>query len=251
MTRDPLNIGVRLTPELHAALSAEVSRRTSADPDAGWTLSSVARSILRVALLGRAAVTLDGPPVATPAELRPVDGHPVEAPRARAELQPVEAPPEGEALDNRRQPPTTANNGAPAEGLCEVCGEGLWHHCTRKCGRRTRTCVCAESIALDGVCASCAQSPAPSTPVDLVLAPPKAPKPRGPRKLIAPDEVQDAARAEVLQWLGAHSNVTRSSLGAVAETDPANVLRWLAPGVRQRLPAAGIDLILAHIRANP
>jgi len=248
MTRDPLNIGVRLTPELHAALSAEVSRRTSADPDAGWTLSSVARSILRVALLGRAAVPLDGLPVATPS--------------ARAELQPVGAPANPSnpstapaevsrgALEslNSQQRATTGDN---AEGLCEVCGEGLWHHCTRKCGRRTRTCVCAESIALDGVCASCAQSPAPSMPVDLVLAPPKAPKPRGPRKLIAPDEVQDAARAEVLQWLGAHSNVTRSSLGAVAETDPANVLRWLAPGVRQRLPAAGIDLILAHIRANP
>lgn len=237
MTRDPLNIGVRLTPELHAALSAEVSRRTSADPDAGWSLSSVARSILRGALLGRAAVPLDV------TELRPVDGHPVEAPRARAELQPVEAPPKGEALDNRRQPPTTATRGP-----CAVCGEGLWHPCARGCGRRVRTCGCEVSIRADGVCASCAQTP---PAVDLTLAPPKAPKARGPRKLIAPDDVQESARVEVRAWLGAVEGRTKVSIAAAVGTAGANVLRWLAPGVLQRLPADTITAVLAHVRANP
>ena len=257
MTRDPLNIGMRLTPEIHAALSAEVDRRTAADPDAGWTLSSVARSILRGALLGRPAVAPSG-------------SRTTAQPNARAELQPAldgsqpiaspsaPAPDEVSTLDNGRQRPTTANNGAEVdtaavqtspvgvrgavEALCAACGEGLWHGCTRGCGRRTRTCVCAVSVRAEGVCESCAQSSAPS--VDLALTPPTGPR-------IAPDEVQDAARAEVLAWVAVDPKRTRSSLAVVARANTSNVLRWLAPGVRQRLPAAQIDAILAHIRANP
>lgn len=217
MTRDPLNIGVRLTPELHAALSAEVSRRTAADPDAGWTLSSVARSILRVALLGRAAVPLD----ANPAELRPV-----EAPSARAEV--------GTAAVQTSEPP------------CAACGEGLWHHCTRHCGRRTRTCVCAESIALDGVCQSCAQSPATSAPVGLALTPP--PEGRSP---VPPDEVQESARVEVRAWLGAVEGRKALTLALAAGVADQNVRRWLNPVQRQRLRASTIDAILAHVRGNP
>ncbi len=215
MTRDPLNIGVRLTPELHAALSAEVARRSAADPDAGWTLSSVARSILRGALLGRAAV----PPDAC-AELprAPAASQPTASPTARAELQPVEAPP---AVVAR----TTADNAAPAGALD---------------ARRE-----PPETATPNTRAEVDTATVQTSPVDLALAPPPGPR-------IAPDEVQDAARAEVLAWVAVDpKHRTRSSLAAVSGANTSNVLRWLAPGVRQRLPAVHINAILAFVRANP
>jgi hypothetical protein len=90
-------------------------------------------------------------------------------------------------------------------------------------------------------------------------------------KRIAPDDVQDAARAEVRAWLAgeparlvargesetrakaiADSGYgARGKLVSVAGTSDQNLRRWLNPNLRQRLPTAKIDAILAHIRANP
>lgn len=233
MTRDPLNIGVRLTPELHAALSAEVSRRTSVDPDAGWTLSSVARSILRASLLGRAT-----PATATTHAHGAQVQSPVEAPESRTTA----------TATVRAEVDTAAVQSSPAvvpqtvEALCGACGEGLWHGCTRGCGRRTRTCVCAESVAADGVCASCAPRP-----VDLALTPPKPRTVKG----IAPDDAQESARAEVRAWLARDATRLARDLAPVAGTADQNLRRWLNPNRLQRLPVEVLDRVLAHVKANP
>lgn len=148
----------------------------------------------------------------------------------------------GEALAARRaatfSPPPEQSVRSSSERPCDRCGGGLWHACTRHCGRRTRTCVCEASVAADGVCAAC---------VNLAVPPPKA----HTVKRIAADEVQESARAEVRVWLSADEARTKTSIAAAVGAPRANVLRWLAPGVLQRLPTDTINAILAHIRANP
>lgn len=207
-------VGVRLSPDLLAAVDREVERLTAGAPYRAVGRSDAVRSMLLRCMAADARAA--APP-------------------------PTAAPP---AMTHRAPSPVPAKAPARAtEGPCETCGEGLWHGCTRGCGRRTRTCLCAESVAADGVCETCAKGSA----VDLVLAPPK------PRtvKAIAPDDTQESARAEVRAWLARDAARIARDLAPVAGTADQNLRRWLNPNRRQRLPADVIDRLLAHVKAQP
>lgn len=206
-------VGVRLSPDLLAAVDREVDRLTAGAPYRAVGRSDAVRSMLLRCMAADARAA--APP-------------PTPAPRA---------------VTHRAPTPALAKAPArAAEGPCPACNEGVWHACTRECGRRTRTCTCTES--LEGVCQHCAQRSAP--PVDLATAP----KTRTV-KSIAPDDTQESARAEVRAWLARDAARHARDLAPVAGTADQNLRRWLNPNQRQRLPADVIDRLLAHVKANP
>lgn len=165
-----VTVGVRLSPELLAAVDSEAARLGAAAAYRAVGRSDAVRSmLLRCIAADRAREALPAPDAPVSRDIANAN---VRAGAYRTESQALRAH-------------------AP-EGPCPTCGGGVSHPCAR-CGTRTRTCEC--TVAREGRCASCALAPGETSPVevDVIVTARRPDAPMVRAQLLALQETDDSS----------------------------------------------------------
>lgn len=243
-SRQSIQVGVRLTPDMATAVDREVSRLQGAAIGATIGRSDAIRGIILRWMADQARALTPAPQASPPALVEPEapaipSSTPAPSPPARATLALVEPSPAPQA-------PALVE-----PEVCDQCDVTITRTACASpgCSAVVSVCGCEASLARDGYCDQHAPKPAPqaSPPVaaPLVLAPPP------PSSPAAVDE--EAMRAKLRRLQASESGRDRqwsnpkiaTIIGAATE---ATVRRWLSG---RSIESATLARLAAYLRDQP